>query len=167
MAPYGVMFHHFHSSTHPAGQGSISAEQLTAMIESIGPERILDAGEFLFRARNGWLNADDVCLTFDDNLRCQYDVALPVLKRFGLTAFWFVYTSVLQGNVEPLEVYRHFRMTRFASVDAFYDAFFAALQASEHGAIAEALLEEFNPRTYLAGFPFYSDADRRLPVRSR
>ena len=81
----------------------------------------------------------------DDNLRCQFDVALPVLKRFGLTAFWFVYTSVLQGNVEPLEIYRHFRMTRFDSVDVFYDAFSEALEAGPHAEIAEALLEEFNP----------------------
>jgi peptidoglycan/xylan/chitin deacetylase (PgdA/CDA1 family) len=162
MAPYGVMFHHFHSRIHPAGQGSISEEQLERVIESIGPDRILDAREFIFRARHGWLQPDDVCLTFDDNLRCQYDVALPVLSRFGLKAFWFVYTSVLQGNIESLEIYRHFRMTQFPSVDVFYDAFFAALHASPHATIAEALLEEFNPRAYLIGFPFYSDADRKF-----
>jgi peptidoglycan/xylan/chitin deacetylase (PgdA/CDA1 family) len=162
MIPHGVMFHHFHDTVHPAGQGSISAAQLSRLIESIGPSRILPAREFLFRARNNSLLDGDACLTFDDNLRCQYDVAKPVLDSFGLTAFWFVYTSVLQGNVEPLEIYRHFRMTQFKSVDAFYIAFFKTLETSEHWAIAEMLLEEFNPRTYLAGFPFYSDSDRKF-----
>jgi hypothetical protein len=73
-----------------------------------------------------------------------------------------VYTSVLQGNVEPLEIYRHFRMTQFGSVDAFYDAFFETLSNSPHHELAETLLEEFNPRAYLAGFPFYTDADRKF-----
>ena len=162
MPAHGVMFHHFHSQVHPAGQGSISASKLSELIESVGPSRILPAQEFLWRANRGRLQAHDVCLTFDDNLRCQFDVALPVLQKFGLTAFWFVYTSVLRGNVEPLEIYRHFRMTRFDSVDEFYDAFFDALDASPHAPIAQTLLEEFNPRAYLPGFPFYTDADRKF-----
>jgi len=124
MPSHGVMFHHFHDSLHPAGQGSISADELTRMIESIGPQRILPAREFLWRANRNQLPPDAICLTFDDNLHCQYDIARPVLDRFALTGFWFVYTSVLQGNVEPLEIYRHFRMTQFESVDAFYGAFF-------------------------------------------
>ena len=41
MPAHGVMFHHFHSAIHPAGQGSISGDELTRLIESLGPERIL------------------------------------------------------------------------------------------------------------------------------
>lgn len=156
------MFHHFHDRVHPAGQGSLSGDELARLIESIGPSRILPAHEFLFRANHNQLRPGDLCLTFDDNLRCQFDVARPVLDSFGLTAFWFVYTSVLQGNVEPLEIYRHFRMTQFSSVDAFYRKFFRTLEESEHWPIAEMLLEEFNPRTYLSGFGFYTDADRKF-----
>jgi len=37
-----------------------------------------------------------------------------------------------------------------------------ALNESPHATIADMLLEEFNPRTYLAGFPFYSDTDRKF-----
>jgi peptidoglycan/xylan/chitin deacetylase (PgdA/CDA1 family) len=156
------MFHHFHSNVHPAGQGSISGPELTTLIESLGPERILPAREFQRRAKHNQLRPGDLCLTFDDNLRCQYDVALPVLERFSLTAFWFVYTSVLQGNIEPLEVYRYFRMAHFASVDAFYKAFFDCIEAGPHHEFVQTLLEEFNPRFYLAGFPFYTDADRKF-----
>ncbi|HEX3356210.1 MAG TPA: polysaccharide deacetylase family protein [Tepidisphaeraceae bacterium] len=162
MGPQGVMFHHFHDRVHPVGQGSISGAELERLIESIGRHRILPACEYLWRAQRGKLRAGDLCLTFDDNLRCQFDIARPVLDQFGLTAFWFVYTSVLQGNVEPLEIYRYFRNTQFDSVDGFYDAFFDVLDSSPHAQIAEMLLEEFNPRTYLAGFPFYTDADRKF-----
>jgi peptidoglycan/xylan/chitin deacetylase (PgdA/CDA1 family) len=162
MRPHGIMFHHFHCARHPAGQGSISAEQLAAIIERIGPRRILPARQWMRCAMTATLRPTDVCLTFDDNLRCQYDVALPILEAYGLTAFWFVYTSVCQGNVERLEVYRHFRTTCFDSVDAFYDAFYEALEDSDHCERAHDALRQFNPREYLKPFPFYTDADRRF-----
>jgi peptidoglycan/xylan/chitin deacetylase (PgdA/CDA1 family) len=101
-----------------------------------------------------------LCLTFDDNLRCQFDVALPVLRRQGITAFWFVYTSVLQGNLERLELYRLFRTLHYPAVERFYDAFFAAVFASGLGAAAAERLHGFRPADYLREFPFYSDADR-------
>ncbi len=162
MRPHGVMFHHFNSEVHLPGQGSISADALRAMIEQLGPGRILPASEFLSRHVRGTLAADDLCLTFDDALRCQFDVALPVLREFDLTAFWFVYTSVLQGQIEPLEIYRHFRMNCFPNVNAFYRAFEETVERSEHADLAAMLMEEFNPRAYLAGFPFYTDEDRRF-----
>jgi peptidoglycan/xylan/chitin deacetylase (PgdA/CDA1 family) len=162
MRPHGVMFHHFHSEVHPPGQGSISAQALRAMIQQLGPERILSAREFLARHLRGTLQPTDLCLSFDDALRCQFDVALPVLKEFNLTAFWFVYTSVLQGQIEPLEIYRHFRMNCFPNVNAFYREFEQAVERSDHADLAAMLMDEFNPRSYLAGFPFYSDEDRRF-----
>ena len=164
--PHGIMFHHFHEddggTAHRISQGSIAAGELARLIEHIGPERILPAREFLHRAQIGALGSGDVCLTFDDALRCQYELALPVLRRYDLTAFWFLYTSVLQGHPQPLEIYRHFRTTQFNSLDAFYAAFFEALKHSPDALLAEALLEEFNPRAYLTAFPFYSDADRKF-----
>jgi peptidoglycan/xylan/chitin deacetylase (PgdA/CDA1 family) len=156
------MFHHFHSAGHPAGQGSISAEQLAAIIERIGPGRILPARQWMRCAMTATLRPTDVCLTFDDNLRCQYDIALPVLEAYGLSAFWFVCTSVCQGNIERLEVYRHFRTTCFDSIDAFYETFFAALDGSHEGAIVRAALGQFKACEYLKAFPFYTDVDRRF-----
>ena len=90
--PHGVMFHHFFDARHPAGQGAISAGQLADLIAFLGRDRILPAAEWQRQAEAGTLAPDALCLTFDDNLRCQYDVALPVLRDEGLTAFWFVCT---------------------------------------------------------------------------
>jgi peptidoglycan/xylan/chitin deacetylase (PgdA/CDA1 family) len=162
MHPHGLMFHHFHDERHPPGQGSISAAQLICIVERAGPERILPAREFHHRAMKGRLRPLDLCITFDDNLRCQYDVALPVLEHYGITAFWFAYTSVLQGNIEKLEIYRHFRMTGFSTVEHFYREFFDTVAASPDAQLVHMLLEEFNPRSYLTAFPFYSDMDRRF-----
>ncbi len=119
MPGYGIMFHHFTGRGHPQGQGAISADDLAWVIQWLGPDRILPAREFYRGALAGSLGSRDLCLSFDDALRCQYDVAVPVLRSFGLTAFFFVYTSVMEGQAESLEIYRYFRTTCFPSVDAF------------------------------------------------
>jgi len=162
MQPHGIMFHHFHDRRHPRGQGAISRDDLRRLIDYVGQDRILPAREWMRRASKGTLRDSDVCLTFDDNLRCQYDVAVPVLREFGLTAFWFVYTSVLRGNVETLEIYRYFRTTEFTDIDKFYCAFFQALDESPYAEQAERSLATFDPKQYLKEFTFYSDNDRRF-----
>ncbi len=162
MPPQGIMFHHFHGPGHPVSQGSIGAEQLEELLERLGAERILPAREWLERSMRGTLEEGDRCLTFDDNLRCQYDLALPVLRRRGMTAFWFVSSSVLQGRVEAIEVYRTFRTCHFRDVEAFYEAFLDAIDGSPLSRVVEAGLEGFNPLTYLKDYPFYSESDRRF-----
>jgi peptidoglycan/xylan/chitin deacetylase (PgdA/CDA1 family) len=162
MQPHGVMFHYFHDCRHPAGQGSLSAEQLAGVIHRLGPDRILGAREWLTRALAGALEADQLCLTFDDNLRCQYDVALPVLRDFGRTAFWFIPTATTRGEFVRLDLYRQFRVKYFDEINDFYEAFFRALAVSDHADLAERTLRDFQPGAYLAEFPFYSEADRRF-----
>jgi peptidoglycan/xylan/chitin deacetylase (PgdA/CDA1 family) len=156
------MFHHFRGSGHPDGQGAMSAEQFDAMIRFIGRERLLPARAWMDRALSGKLKDDEFCLTFDDGLRCQYEVAYPVMKSLGLDAFWFVYTSPLQGKVERLEAYRYFRSTRYPVVDDFYRAFDEAVAASEHAGLVAGKLAGFVPSEYLKDFAFYTDADRRF-----
>jgi len=158
------MFHHFHSEGlgHPRGQGSLSAGELADLIDYVGRERILPPDEFLRRSRAGRLRPGDLCLTFDDNLRCQFDVAYPVLWELGLTAFWFVYSSVLDGTAERIELYRLFRTTHFESIEEFYARFFYSLGEGGEGYEVEHALEGFDPGRYLCGFPFYTDADRRF-----
>ena len=159
---HGVMFHHFHGGHHPVGQGSISAEELASLLEFVGLDRILPAADWFERAVSNRLEAHDVCLTFDDDLMCQFDIALPVLRHFDITAFWFVYTSVLEGKIESLEVYRQFRTTQFDSVEAFYEAFFRGIEDSTEAGPVQRALKTFSPTAYLASSPFYSDGDRRF-----
>lgn len=162
MPPHGIMFHHFHGGTHSPGQGSISADDLGKLLEHVGEDRILPARVWLERFLGERLEPTDTCLTFDDNLRCQFDIAAPVLDAYGLTGFWFVSTSVMQGNLERLEIYRAFRTRCFPDLDAFYAAFEATLAASNCAAEVEQALAAFDVERYLAGFPFYTDADRRF-----
>ncbi len=167
MPPLGIMFHHFHDDRHPAGDGSLSADELAALIEHLGPGRILPAAQWLERAANGELG-DDLCLTFDDTLRWQYDVALPVLADFGLTAFWFVTGQVLAGEISRLEVYRTFRILCYDTTTDFYQDFYRLLACSPYAEEVARALVAFQPDSYLSEFPFYSEADRRFRfVRDR
>ena len=159
MPAHGIMFHHFHSSLHTGGQGSISAEQLSDMIEFLGVKNFLPAQDWLDRALKNKLEDSDICITFDDALLCQYDVAWPVLKSYGLSGFWFIYSAPFNGTVIPMEVYRYFRTQYFATIDEFYETFEMAVAASFYGAeVAEHLVgHSFNE--YLALYPFYSEND--------
>lgn len=153
------MFHHFHGDRHPKGQGAISADEFGAMLDKLGADRILPAKDWMEKALAGRLGESDLCLTFDDALLCQYEVALPAMRARGLTAFWFVYSSVFEGGLENLEIFRHFRTTRFRDIGAFYEVFFAAATAAYPQETRDALAR-FDPATYLAAFPFYSTEDR-------
>ncbi|MCA1012696.1 polysaccharide deacetylase family protein [Halobacillus halophilus] len=158
--PHGLMFHHFHNDEHVKGQGSISAATLADMIDFVGCKYILSASDWYERAVAGKLDKNDLCITFDDNLKCQYDVAYPVLKSYGIKAFWFVYTSPLEGELERIEIYRHFRCSNFASVNDFYQAFLKAVQTSPYLKRVEKALNNFDPSKYLTEFPFYTKEDK-------
>ena len=140
----------------------MSAEQLADMIHHLGPDRIVPASEWVSRASVGDLAEDQICLTFDDNLRCQHDVALPVLRDFGLTAFWFISTSVMEGVLQRLEIYRAFRILCFDETNDFYEEFFRTVALSECAEEVEDALAGFQCDSYLSEHAFYSEADRRF-----
>jgi peptidoglycan/xylan/chitin deacetylase (PgdA/CDA1 family) len=156
------MFHHFCGDRHPRGQGAISAEELARLIEWIGPRNILPAANWLRALRSGSLLQGQTCLTFDDNLKCQYDIALPVLGHYGLEAFWFVYTGYATDGLLPrLEVYRYFRTLQFPDIEAFYDEFFDTA-AWLYGDEVVGWLDKFD-RTRFPMYPaFYSLNDCRF-----
>ncbi len=157
--PHAIMFHHFHGGIHPEVQGSISAEQLEAIISHYG-DRMISADRWYQHFIDGDL-LDQVCLSFDDGLRCQYDVALPVMERLGLNAFWFIFTSVMDGGVEMFEVWRKFRTTCFDSVEDFYQAFQIELIRSIGKAAIAEMLMGYDHDDW-KDFPFYSELDTRF-----
>jgi peptidoglycan/xylan/chitin deacetylase (PgdA/CDA1 family) len=159
---HGIMFHHFHDGgIHPKGQGSITADMFDRMIHWLRRHRrLLNAMDWYEAALRRQLTDNDVCLTFDDNLLCQSEIALPVLKQHAIQAFWFIYTSPLRGVRERLELYRYFRSTCFDNIDAFYQAFTAAVRESRYAAKVDEALAQFEVDSYLASFPFYTRADK-------
>ena len=97
------------------------------MINFIGRNNILDADVFFEKSKNNKLKNNEVCLTFDDGIKCQIDVALPVLEELKIKSFFFVYTSVFSGKPDNLEIFRYFRMNYFNNINEFYENFYKCL----------------------------------------
>lgn len=163
---HGIMFHHFHDEKHIKCQGSISADDLKALIDYYNKDyNIISASEFYDKAIKSSLGSRDVCLTFDDALLCQYEVALPVLETLGLNAFWFVYTSPFVGVLEKLEIFHHFRFYCFDDIDAFYDAFFSIVDENIYewmGIPKEHVLDKFDASEYKKNSIFYTYNDKKF-----
>jgi peptidoglycan/xylan/chitin deacetylase (PgdA/CDA1 family) len=159
---HGIMFHHFHRPGEPSAQGSITADEFSDLIDFVGRKHILPAQEWFTRAQADRLTPTDICLTFDDNLMCQYEVARPVLDSYGLSCFFFIYSAVCRGKLEPLEIYRVFRNAHFARVQDFYDAFEISVEETLPEVQLCNRMETFSPDEYLKLFPFYSAADKRF-----
>lgn len=162
MHSHGIMFHHFHDETvHLKGQGSISAADLESIINALLANfTILDAREYSKRASAGTLQSNDLTLTFDDALKCQHDIAAPILKKYDIRAFFFVYSSVFGDNPDPLEYYRDYRNSCFDNLDSFYESFFMHFN-TKYPRYSEKYKQDY-PKDYLSAFPFYTDNDRRF-----
>jgi len=125
---HGIMFHHFHNTKkHKSGQGSISGKKFIQIINFIGKKNILNADEFLEKFKKKKLKKNHVCLTFDDGALSQYDIALPILNRYKIKAFFFFYSSMFTNKPDLLEIYRFFRLNFFKSVNHFYQEFYNSL----------------------------------------
>ena len=125
---HGIMFHHFHDDNlHKKSQGSINKDDFYKILKFIGRENILDAKDFFSRFKENKLKEKNVCLTFDDATKCQYDIALPVLEDLKIKSFFFIYSSLFKGELTLLEIYRYFRMNYFNNIDEFYNYFFKLL----------------------------------------
>ncbi|MDC1095908.1 polysaccharide deacetylase family protein [Pelagibacteraceae bacterium] len=121
---HGIMFHHFHDDEiHLKGQGSIDKDDFYKIINFIGRKNILDADVFYEKFKNNHLKDNEVCLTFDDAIKCQIDIALPVLEELKIKSFFFVYTSIFEEKPNNFESFRYFRMNYFKNIDEFYDSF--------------------------------------------
>jgi len=151
---HGIMFHHFHDgNVYKKGQGSINKNDFYKLIKFIGRKNILDADQFFMRFKENKLTSKNVCLTFDDSLKCQYHVALPVLEDLNIKSFFFIHSSILQKNYTPPEFYRYFRLNYYKNINLFYDSFFKLIDAD--------LPKFFNKTKSLINikkkkFPFYS-----------
>lgn len=159
---FGIMFHHFHDEVHPRIPGSLSAEELDTIIKKVGRENILDPQEWMELANKPVKGAKKNCITFDDSLLSQYEIAKPVLDSHGIKAFWFVYTSILEQSYELFEIYRYFRSLNFKTTDDFYAEFFQKMESlgeweGELSSTPERVMTD-----YLSEFSFYSENDRKF-----
>jgi len=155
---HGIMFHHFHDdSITTKAQGSISKDDFYKIINFIGRKNICDADVFFEKFKENKLKENEVCLTFDDCLKSQINVALPVLEDLKIKSFFFVYTSIFEGEkTDTLEIFRHFRMNYFKDVNNFYDCFYKAVDKDLNGFFNQNKKKIQDKKEQ---FPFYSIED--------
>lgn len=74
---------------------------------------VIPLPEAILRLQSGTLPARAACITFDDGYADNVDIALPILRRHGLHATFFIATRYLDGgwmfNDIVTESIRHFR----------------------------------------------------------
>ena len=157
---HSIMFHHFHNDKHLPAQGSLSSSDFSEMLDWLGNNfNLIGAKEYLNRFEKSHLTDNDICLSFDDALLCQYDIAIPILQERGIDAFFFVYSSVFRGTPDNLEVFRYFRTNNFQDIDDFYSQFFKLVEV-EFGRELEQHRSKYQKLSYLNDFPFYTENDR-------
>ena len=160
---HGVMFHHFHDNkTHQKGQGSINKDELVKLINFVGRKNIVNAEEFMEKYKKKKLKNNHICFTFDDGLKCQYDIALPVLEDFGIKSFFFINTCNYTNKPLMLEVYRSFRHKCYIDIDDFYDEFFFSIKNYDLKKIFKSREKfiKFEKKRY----PFYSLNDIKFRI---
>ena len=161
--PHGIMFHHLHhEGVRPYAQGSITSSEFKQIIEYIGLKNILPANTWLEKAINNELREKEVCLTFDDSLKCQMEIAYPVLQKFGLTAFWFVFSSVFKGEINRLEIYKYFYNVYFPNFDTFYKIFKKYLLESPINKLYKKNYNKYLQSNYLIEFDIYGEKEREF-----
>lgn len=157
---HALMFHHFHDDKHPVSQGSLSGEQFELILDWTSEYfNLMDAQQYADKLQTQDLLPTDVCITFDDALLCQAEIAAPILKKRNIQAFFFIYSSPFFGDPDPLEVYRYFRNTCFPGVDEFYRLFFERTK-SWFPTLFERSKQTFDPDQYLSAYGFYSRNDK-------
>jgi len=157
---HSIMFHHFHDEFHLPAQGSLSSSDFNLMISWLRERYdILDAQEYQSRFMSQTLKNTDICLSFDDALKCQYDIALPILKKNNISAFFFVYSSAFSDTPDFLEIFRYFRTSQFDSIDEFYKYFFDFLIKDNKDEYLNHQ-NKYSSLNYLSNFPFYTENDK-------
>lgn len=161
--PCGLMLHHMTDGKHhPKIQGALTKQQLWALLTGKHGCNFLSAAAWFDAYGNGELRPNDMCITFDDSLLSQYDIALPVLEELGLTAIWFVYSGVFEGVSDDFELHRYFRNTAFSSANEFYDIFFDAAHKLFPERRVFDMARKNEAAVYLGTHHFYTLKDRQF-----
>lgn len=165
MNTHAIMFHHFHNEgEHIKQQGSIGADEFEELLDYYEQEgfQIISVSDYIQKVLSKTIRKEEVCLTFDDSLRCQYDIAIPILNKRGIKALFFIYTSPFEKGAGKLEIYRHFRHLMFRDIDKFYQSFFqlAAEKQEELKCDITSQIIGFKTNNYIKEYKFYTYNDR-------
>lgn len=107
-------YHRVLAKPDPMMPGEIDAKRFDIVLKWIGQQfNVLAPLQACEQLKAGTLPARAAIISFDDGYRDNHDVAMPILKRHGMTAVFFVATGYLgngvQFNDRLTEAFREFR----------------------------------------------------------
>tara|TARA_B100000989_G_scaffold112589_1_gene82662 strand:- start:13049 stop:13960 length:912 start_codon:yes stop_codon:yes gene_type:complete len=118
------MFHRFCNTKKDLKiPGTITKKNFEDIIKFINPKRILSPTKWIAKVENNRLQKKDLCITFDDGLQCQKDVALPILNKYGLKAFWFIPTGSFFNKFDNNEIFINLIYNNFENFKVFFKEF--------------------------------------------
>lgn len=94
-----LMYHRVHAQPDSLRPWDVSGAEFDWQLSVLKRHfKVLPLLEAFRRMRAGTLPPRAACITFDDGYADNHDVALPLLKRHGLTATFFIATGYLDGG---------------------------------------------------------------------
>jgi peptidoglycan/xylan/chitin deacetylase (PgdA/CDA1 family) len=114
-----LIFHRVLAEPDPLFPGEIDATQFDAICAWVGSWfNVLPLDEAVGRLQAGTLCERALAISFDDGYADNHDVALPILRRHGLSSTFFIATGFLDGGrMWNDTVIESIRRTPLASID--------------------------------------------------
>jgi peptidoglycan/xylan/chitin deacetylase (PgdA/CDA1 family) len=94
-----LMYHRVLSQPNPLRAWDVDADTFNWQMETLHRYfNVLPLRTAVERLQHRTLPARAVCITFDDGYADNFEVALPILQRYGLNATFFIATGYLDGG---------------------------------------------------------------------
>ncbi len=123
-----IMFHDFHhNNSKPNTQGSVNQDYIYKLIKYLGNKNILSPEDYISKYNNNKLDKNHLCLTFDDGLKSQLNIAFPILNDFKIKSFFFIPSTYILNKNKVLESYKYFYMNYYSNISFYYEDFFYEL----------------------------------------
>ena len=122
-----LMFHNFHDNQNfLKTPGSLSKIKFEKLIRELKKKKfnILSPDNFFLKVKKKELKKKDLLFTFDDGLKCQIKLVLPILKKYKIQSIFFIPTFKFFKSNSSLEAKRYFIYTNFKNINKFYQIYF-------------------------------------------
>ena len=141
--------------------GSISDKNFEEFIIKF-KKNIINFNEWIEKYKLNKLK-NEIALTFDDGLLCQYKLALPILNKYNIEAGWGICSAPIENIPIFLEIYKYFQHLYFENDNEFYNMFYNIILSNiDYKNYRKELNNIENINNYRKNLKFYTFNDRKF-----